>query len=240
MKKIDWKLIVIIVLAVIVVVEGVFLLKKDSNDKPVENTEKSTVYTNDSVISKVSNDINVEYVIYNNNQSMLLKFTSKEKDIMTSDVKVVFKNSNNEVIDEFTTPTGALVKNDTYAINLNIPKITEDYAGDIEITIVPEYLNEEITFYDKDLIKLNHIETNNEDNTITMNLTGSNPFEGRISMIQGLIVLSNKDEIVQVANFAQSDIEIGNAINLNVVIAPDANGNLLTYDNVEIIINELY
>ena len=55
MKKIDWKLIVIIVLALVVVVEGIFLLKKDSDDKPIKNEEKSTVYTNDSVISKVSN-----------------------------------------------------------------------------------------------------------------------------------------------------------------------------------------
>ena len=75
MKKIDWKLIVIIVLALVVVVEGIFLLKKDSDDKPIKNEEKSTVYTNDSVISKVSNDIDVEYEIYNNNQSMLLKLT---------------------------------------------------------------------------------------------------------------------------------------------------------------------
>ena len=73
------------------------MLKKDSDDKPIKNEEKSTVYTNDSVILKVSNDIDVEYEIYNNNQSMLLKFTSKQKNIMTSDITVVFKNANDEV-----------------------------------------------------------------------------------------------------------------------------------------------
>ena len=235
MKKIDWKLIVIIVLALVVVIEGIFLLKKDSDDKPIKNEEKSTVYTNDSVISKVSNDIDVEYVIYNDNQSMLLKFTSKEKDIMTSDVKVIFKNSNNEIVDEFTTPTGAMVKDDTYAINLNVPKITDGSAGDIEITITPEYLNEETSFYDKSLIKLNHTETNNEDNTITMTLTGTNPFEGNISMIQGLIVLSNNEEIVYVTNFAQNNIAEEEQINLDVYIPQD-----FTFDDVDIIINELY
>ena len=240
MKKIDWKLIVIIVLALVVVIEGIFLLKKDSDDKPIKNEEKSTVYTNDSVILKVSNDIDVEYEIYNNNQSMLLKFTSKQKNIMTSDITVVFKNANDEVVDEFTTPTGALIKHDTYAINLNVPKITDDYAGNIEITITPEYLNEEMSFYDKSLIKLNHTETNNEDNSITMNLIGTNPFEGDISMIQGLIVLTNKEEIVQVSKFAQNDITSGNEINIDVGISPDEKGNLLKYDNVEIIINELY
>lgn len=234
MKKLDWKLIIIIALALLVVVEGVFLLKKDS-EKIVDNTEKNTVYTNNSVISKVSNDIDVEYVIYNDNQSMLLKFTSKEKDIMTSDVKVIFKNSNNEVVDEFTTPTGALVKDDTYAINLNVPKITDGSAGDIEITITPEYLNEETSFYDKSLIKLNHTETNNEDNTITMNLNGTNPFEGNISMIQGLIVLTNNDEIVYVTNFAQNNIAEEEQINLDVYIPQD-----FTFDDVDIIINELY
>ena len=234
MKKLDWKLIIIIALALLVVVEGVFLLKKDS-EKIVDNTEKNTVYTNNSVISKVSNDIYVEYVIYNDNQSMLLKFTSKEKDIMTSDVKVIFKNSNNEVVDEFTTPTGALVKDDTYAINLNVPKITDGSAGDIEITITPEYLNEETSFYDKSLIKLNHTETNNEDNTITMNLNGTNPFEGNISMIQGLIVLTNNDEIVYVTNFAQNNIAEEEQINLDVYIPQD-----FTFDDVDIIINELY
>ena len=234
MKKLDWKLIIIIALALLVVVEGVFLLKKDS-EKIVDNTEKNTVYTNNSVISKVSNDIDVEYVIYNDNQSMLLKFTSKEKDIMTSDVKVIFKNSNNEVVDEFTTPTGALVKDDTYAINLNVPKITNGSAGDIEITITPEYLNEETSFYDKSLIKLNHTETNNEDNTITMNLNGTNPFEGNISMIQGLIVLSNNEEIVYVTNFAQNSIAEEEQINLDVYIPQD-----FTFDDVDIIINELY
>ena len=234
MKKLDWKLIIIIALALLVVVEGVFLLKKDS-EKIVDNTEKNTVYTNNSVISKVSNDIDVEYVIYNDNQSMLLKFTSKEKDIMTSDVKVIFKNSNNEVVDEFTTPTGALVKDDTYAINLNVPKITNGSAGDIEITITPEYLNEETSFYDKSLIKLNHTETNNKDNTITMTLTGTNPFEGNISMIQGLIVLSNNEEIVYVTNFAQNNIAEEEQINLDVYIPQD-----FTFDDVDIIINELY
>ena len=234
MKKLDWKLIIIIALALLVVVEGVFLLKKDS-EKIVDNTEKNTVYTNNSVISKVSNDIDVEYVIYNDNQSMLLKFTSKEKDIMTSDVKVIFKNSNNEVVDEFTTPTGALVKDDTYAINLNVPKITDGSAGDIEITITPEYLNEETSFYDKSLIKLNHTETNNEDNTITMNLNGTNPFEGNITMIQGLIVLTNNDEIVYVTNFAQNNIAEEEQINLDVYIPQD-----FTFDDVDIIINELY
>lgn len=234
MKKLDWKLIIIIALALLVVVEGVFLLKKDS-EKIVDNTEKNTVYTNNSVISKVSNDIDVEYVIYNDNQSMLLKFTSKEKDIMTSDVKVIFKNSNNEVVDEFTTPTGALVKDDTYAINLNVPKITDGSAGDIEITITPEYLNEETSFYDKSLIKLNHTETNNKDNTITMTLTGTNPFEGNISMIQGLIVLSNNEEIVYVTNFAQNSIAEEEQINLDVYIPQD-----FTFDDVDIIINELY
>lgn len=234
MKKLDWKLIIIIALALLVVVEGVFLLKKDS-EKIVDNTEKNTVYTNNSVISKVSNDIDVEYVIYNDNQSMLLKFTSKEKDIMTSDVKVIFKNSNNEVVDEFTTPTGALVKDDTYAINLNVPKITNGSAGDIEITITPEYLNEETSFYDKSLIKLNHTETSNEDNTITMNLNGTNPFEGNISMIQGLIVLSNNEEIVYVTNFAQNNIAEEEQINLDVYIPQD-----FTFDDVDIIINELY
>ena len=234
MKKLDWKLIIIIALALLVVVEGVFLLKKDS-EKIVDNTEKSTVYTNDSVISKVSNDIDAEYVIYNDNQSMLLKFTSKEKDIMTSDVKVIFKNSNNEVVDEFTTPTGALVKDDTYAINLNVPKITNGSAGDIEITITPEYLNEETSFYDKSLIKLNHTETSNEDNTITMNLNGTNPFEGNITMIQGLIVLTNNDEIVYVTNFAQNNIAEEEQINLDVYIPQD-----FTFDDVDIIINELY
>ena len=234
MKKLDWKLIIIIALALLVVVEGVFLLKKDS-EKKVDSAEKNTVYTNNSVISKVSNDIDVEYVIYNDNQSMLLKFTSKEKDIMTSDVKVIFKNSNNEVVDEFTTPTGALVKDDTYAINLNVPKITNGSAGDIEITITPEYLNEETSFYDKSLIKLNHTETNNEDNTITMNLNGTNPFEGNISMIQGLIVLSNNEEIVYVTNFAQNSIAEEEQINLDVYIPQD-----FTFDDVDIIINELY
>ena len=234
MKKLDWKLIIIIALALLVVVEGVFLLKKDS-EKKVDSAEKSTVYTNNSVISKVSNDIDVEYVIYNDNQSMLLKFTSKEKDIMTSDVKVIFKNSNNEVVDEFTTPTGALVKDDTYAINLNVPKITNGSAGDIEITITPEYLNEETSFYDKSLIKLNHTETNNEDNTITMNLNGTNPFEGNITMIQGLIVLTNNDEIVYVTNFAQNNIAEEEQINLDVYIPQD-----FTFDDVDIIINELY
>lgn len=234
MKKLDWKLIIIIALALLVVVEGVFLLKKDS-EKIVDNTEKNTVYTNNSVISKVSNDIDVEYVIYNDNQSMLLKFTSKGKDIMTSDVKVIFKNSNNEVVDEFTTPTGALVKDDTYAINLNVPKITNGSAGDIEITITPEYLNEETSFYDKSLIKLNHTETNNEDNTITMNLNGTNPFEGNITMIQGLIVLTNNDEIVYVTNFAQNNIAEEEQINLDVYIPQD-----FTFDDVDIIINELY
>ena len=234
MKKLDWKLIIIIALALLVVVEGVFLLKKDS-EKKVDSAEKSTVYTNNSVISKVSNDIDVEYVIYNDNQSMLLKFTSKEKDIMTSDVKVIFKNSNNEVVDEFTTPTGALVKDDTYAINLNVPKITNGSAGDIEITITPEYLNEETSFYDKSLIKLNHTETSNEDNTITMNLNGTNPFEGNITMIQGLIVLTNNDEIVYVTNFAQNNIAEEEQINLDVYIPQD-----FTFDDVDIIINELY
>ena len=234
MKKLDWKLIIIIALALLVVVEGVYIIKKDS-EKIVDNTEKNTVYTNNSVISKVSNDIDVEYVIYNDNQSMLLKFTSKEKDIMTSDVKVIFKNSNNEVVDEFTTPTGALVKDDTYAINLNVPKITNGSAGDIEITITPEYLNEETSFYDKSLIKLNHTETNNEDNTITMNLNGTNPFEGNISMIQGLIVLSNNEEIVYVTNFAQNNIAEEEQINLDVYIPQD-----FTFDDVDIIINELY
>lgn len=237
MKKLDWKLIIIIALALLVVVEGVFLLKRNSEDKPVnnDNAEKSTVYTNNSVISKVSNDIDVEYVIYNDNQSMLLKFTSKEKDIMTSDVKVIFKNSNNEVVDEFTTPTGALVKDDTYAINLNVPKITDGYAGDIEIIITPEYLNEETSFYDKSLIKLNHTETNNEDNTITMNLNGTNPFEGNITMIQGLIVLTNNDEIVYVTNFAQNNIAEEEQINLDVIVPQK-----FTFDDVDIIINELY
>ena len=62
-----------------------------------------------------------------------------------------------------------------------------------------------MSFYDKSLIKLNHTETNNEDNSITMNLIGTNPFEGDISMIQGLIVLTNKEEIVQVSKFAQNE-----------------------------------
>ena len=59
-------------------------------------------------------------------------------------------------------------------------------------------------------------------------------------MIQGLIILTNDQFVVQVANFAQSDITSGNEINIDVDISPDENGNLLTYDNVEIIINELY
>lgn len=240
MKKIDWKLIIIIVLALLAIIEGILLLKKDSNNEPLKPEEKSTIYTNDNVVSKVSNDINVESLIYRNGKSMLLKLTSLEKDIMTSNVTVTFKNDNNEVINTFSTPTGFLVKDDPYAININVPDITSGYAGDIEVTIMPTYLNEETSFYDKSLVKLNHTETNNEDNSITMNLTGTNPFEGDISMIQGLIILTNDQFVVQVANFAQSDITSGNEINIDVDISPDENGNLLTYDNVEIIINELY
>lgn len=240
MKKIDWKLIIIIVLALLAIIEGILLLKKDSNNEPLKPEEKSTIYTNDNVVSKVSNDINVESLIYRNGKSMLLKLTSLEKDIMTSNVTVTFKNNNNEVINTFSTPTGFLVKDDPYAININVPDITSGYAGDIEVTIMPTYLNEETSFYDKSLVKLNHTETNNEDNSITMNLTGTNPFEGDISMIQGLIILTNDQFVVQVANFAQSDITSGNEINIDVDISPDENGNLLTYDNVEIIINELY
>ena len=240
MKKIDWKLIIIIVLALLAIIEGILLLKKDSNNEPLKPEEKSTIYTNDNVVSKVSNDINVESLIYCNGKSMLLKLTSLEKDIMTSNVTVTFKNDNNEVINTFSTPTGFLVKDDPYAININVPDITSGYAGDIEVTIMPTYLNEETSFYDKSLVKLNHTETNNEDNSITMNLTGTNPFEGDISMIQGLIILTNDQFVVQVANFAQSDITSGNEINIDVDISPDENGNLLTYDNVEIIINELY
>ena len=240
MKKIDWKLIIIIVLALLAIIEGILLLKKDSNNEPLKSEEKSTIYTNDNVVSKVSNDINVESLIYRNGKSMLLKLTSLEKDIMTSNVTVTFKNNNNEVINTFSTPTGFLVKDDPYAININVPDITSGYAGDIEVTIMPTYLNEETSFYDKSLVKLNHTETNNEDNSITMNLTGTNPFEGDISMIQGLIILTNDQFVVQVANFAQSDITSGNEINIDVDISPDENGNLLTYDNVEIIINELY
>ena len=240
MKKIDWKLIIIIVLALLAIIEGILLLKKDSNNEPFKPEEKSTIYTNDNVVSKVSNDINVESLIYRNGKSMLLKLTSLEKDIMTSNVTVTFKNDNNEVINTFSTPTGFLVKDDPYAININVPDITNGYAGDIEVTIMPTYLNEETSFYDKSLVKLNHTETNNEDNSITMNLTGTNPFEGDISMIQGLIILTNDQFVVQVANFAQSDITSGNEINIDVDISPDENGNLLTYDNVEIIINELY
>lgn len=240
MKKIDWKLIIIIVLALLAIIEGILLLKKDSNNEPFKPEEKSTIYTNDNVVSKVSNDINVESLIYRNGKSMLLKLTSLEKDIMTSNVTVTFKNDNNEVINTFSTPTGFLVKDDPYVININVPDITSGYAGDIEVTIMPTYLNEETSFYDKSLVKLNHTETNNEDNSITMNLTGTNPFEGDISMIQGLIILTNDQFVVQVANFAQSDITSGNEINIDVDISPDENGNLLTYDNVEIIINELY
>lgn len=240
MKKLDWKLIIIIVLAIIVVIEGIFLLKNNFNDKQLITKEKSLIYTNSNIVSKVSNDIDVDYSIYNNGKSLLLKLTSLEKNIMTSNINITFKNDDNKIIDTFTTPTGFLVKDDIYAVNVSVPTITDGYAGDIEITITPTYLDEETMFYDKSLIKLNHTEINNENNSITMNITGINPFEGDISMIQGLIILSNNQKIVQVANYSQNNITSGESININVSIPSGENGEVLAFDNVEIIINELY
>lgn len=240
MKKIDWKLIIIAILALVVIIEGIFLLKKDSKGEPLEVENKSSMYTNDNVISKVSNDIDVDYSIYRDGKSMLLKITSLDKDILTSTVNVVFKNDNNVVIDNITTYTGALVKDNVYAINLNVPNVTDGYAGDIEITINPTYVQNKTTFLDKNQLNLNHSEIINDDKSITMTVSGVNPFEQTISMLSGLAIFYNNSEVVYVTRFSQSDITSGNEINIDVDISPDENGNLLTYDNVEIIINELY
>lgn len=240
MKKIDWKLIIIAILALLVIIEGIFLLKKDSKGEPLEVENKSSMYTNDNVISKVSNDIDVDYSIYRDGKSMLLKITSLDKDILTSTVNVVFKNDNNVVIDNITTYTGALVKDNVYAINLNVPNVTDGYAGDIEITINPTYVQNKTTFLDKNQLNLNHSEIINDDKSITMTVSGVNPFEQTISMLSGLAIFYNNSEVVYVTRFSQSDITSGNEINIDVDISPDENGNLLTYDNVEIIINELY
>ena len=240
MKKIDWKLIIIAILALVVIIEGIFLLKKDSKGEPLEVENKSLMYTNDNVISKISNDFDVDYSIYRDGKSMLLKITSLDKDILTSTVNVVFKNDNNVVIDNITTYTGALVKDNVYAINLNVPNVTDGYAGDIEITINPTYVQNKTTFLDKNQLNLNHSEIINDDKSITMTVSGVNPFEQTISMLSGLAIFYNNSEVVYVTRFSQSDITSGNEINIDVDISPDENGNLLTYDNVEIIINELY
>lgn len=240
MKKIDWKLIIIAILALVVIIEGIFLLKKDSKGEPLEVENKSSMYTNDNVISKVSNDIDVDYSIYRDGKSMLLKITSLDKDILTSTVNVVFKNDNNVVIDNITTYTGALVKDNVYAINLNVPNVTDGYAGDIEITINPTYVQNKTTFLDKNQLNLNHSEIINDDKSITMTVSGVNPFEQTISMLSGLAIFYNNSEVVYVTRFSQSDITSGNEINIDVDISPNENGNVLTYDNVEIIINELY
>ena len=73
-----------------------------------------------------------------------------------------------------------------------------------------------------------------------MTVSGVNPFEQTISMLSGLAIFYNNSEVVYVTRFSQSDIASGGAININVLVSQDPDGETLNYDTVELIYNELY
>ena len=235
MKKVDWKLMVIIILLVITIVEGIFLInKKDTKIEINKEEKKELTYNENNVVSKISNDIKLEYEIFGEGNYLLLSLTSLEKNITTGSLKVVFKNSNNVVVDTYETLTGLLKINDDYVINLTIPKIDNSYAGDIEIYYIPTYMNEESILLDKSLVKLNTQEITEEESK-KLNITGANPYGQKISLIQGVIILYKDNKIVYVTHYSQNDIEAEGEVNVKVII-PDN----VEYDKTETVINELF
>lgn len=235
MKKVDWKIIVIIILVIIVVVEGVLLINKKGENIENNNEEKKELtYNENNVVSKISNDIKLEYEIFGEGNYLLLSLTSLEKNITTGSLKVVFKNSNNVVVDTYETATGLLKINDVYVINLMIPEINNSYAGDIEVYYTPTYMNEESILKDKSLMKLSTQEIT-EEGTKELNITGVNPYEQKISLIQGVIILYKENKVVYVTHYSKNDIEANGEVNLKIAIP-----NEIEYDKIETIINELF
>ena len=235
MKKVDWKLIVIIILLVITIVEGIFLInKKDTKIEINKEEKKELTYNENNVVSKISNDIKLEYEIFGEGNYLLLSLTSLEKNITTGSLKVVFKNSNNVVVDTYETLTGLLKINDVYVINLTIPEINNSYAGDIEVYYTPTYMDEESILKDKSLMKLSTQEIT-EEGTKELNITGVNPYEQKISLIQGVIILYKENKVVYVTHYSKNDIEANGEVNLKIVIP-----NEIEYDKIETIINELF
>ena len=174
-----------------------------------------------------------------------INLTSLEKTIVNSKLIVKYYDEKENLVNTDESNIGILSVNEPYVFNFVLPLMEPNvYAGKIVISLEKEYLENDVEFFDKSLLKFNYETSTNQTDSITnIVLTADNPFE-KINYYDGYVIVYKDDVIEEISyiSFENNKFENGKVIN-NVTLNPSIeDGKIvpLEFDKLDIIINNLY
>lgn len=237
------KIIVIVLFIILIIIGLLICIEKfnlfDQNDKEAIN---STVYLDEFVKISKPDDIKIEYNIYSYNKKIAFVITNNGKDILSSEISIIFKDNNGNTISSDKQSANSLKKGNSLAIEFEIPEIT-GYAGDIEVSFIPTYLDKETTSLDSSKITFDISKTANQENYINnFSLKALNPYPQKINYLLGVLILYKDDKIVAFSMFSTKNVSQDDYINVTVPIPFVVKNNEaveLEYDKAIVNINYL-
>ena len=245
-------IIIIIVLILIASGEGIYILKIKNKTISCncEKPKNETVYkTHEYLIENINNElpdfikINKQTIIEQMHD--LIIDISTDKSIIDSKMIIEYYDENAELVEKEEYAIGLLLKENNFIISSSIPILTDKYSGKIKVSMETndfDSVNYEGESLDKSKLNLNATGSINlANNELNINITGTNNFNQKISNLSGYVLIYDKDKIINIAFFsAENEIAVGENININTKTFIPTDDTTKNYDNLKVVINNLY
>ena len=246
LKKVGTPILVIL-LVIIASLEGVYILKSKDTKPNCTEGQTVTIYKgHEFLIENIDNQlpdfIKLDNSVIINDSHTLLLTISTTKDIINSKITIEYYDEDNNLVDKSEQNIGVLLKNNEFIVESNIPELNDKYSGKIKLTMeTTDFEKANYKGFDRTALKLETSSNSNPTtNELNISIQGTNPYEQKITELSGYVLLYEKDKIINRAYFTNDgDIETGADIKFNTTAYP-IDGNEITYDRLEVVINYLY
>ena len=240
-------IIVIVLFALIIVGESIYIFK-DKDIKPnCKESQTVTIYKGhefllENIDNQLPDFIKLDNNVIINDGHTLLLTISTIKDIINSKITIEYYDENNNLVDKTEQNIGVLLKNNEFIVESNIPELNDKYSGKIKLTMeTTDFEEANYEGFDRTALKLETSSNSNPTtNELNISIQGTNPYNQKITELSGYVLLYEKDKIINRAYFTnEGEIAAGAEIKFNIKAYP-IYGNEITYDRLEVVINYLY
>ncbi len=230
--------IVVVLLAIGIVLIHGFEEKEDNSNKNSSPSifESKTSY---EIVLKDNDDIEISAVPYNN-ETELAVFGTSLGNYVDLGIEITMYDENDQVLSTKVEKYTLVSKNDQFVFST---VVDSTLVKKIEIGSVPGDKADvnKVIMLDKKKLNFNVTDSIDSDNNVIMlKLAIDNPYTQAISLINGYVVLYNNGDLVDTVPFSAINIDQDSQF-LTTVSANLINTvGLINYDEVKVIVNELF
>ncbi len=238
--------IIIAILTIIAGLEGIYIF--EHQDKTVEKEKIKYVGKNflkENISYTKNEDLSLDAQIYKDDNMLLVTGKTGEKPIVNSKIFIEFYDVNEELVKKEECSIGILAANEKYVCLMSLPSISNDvYAGKILLSSEVNYFETDTSLYDKKLLNFTSSKSNNDETKVTtLTFESENPYEN-LHYFDGYVLVYKNNKALDAIYFSKDGSNLENGkITFSVLTGPSFEDNelkFMDYDNLEVVINNLY